>query len=454
MGPTIVEVSPYEMVSTTGYDGQAPGPLLRMKEAVRTIVEFVNETDVPEVVHWHGLLVPAEVDGAPEESTPVVPAHGTRRYSFVAKPAGFRWYHTQVHAGDDLSRGLYGGQFGFIYIEPKSAPAHYDQELFLALREWQPFFTARRNPDGGAAAPAGDNAAGSGLAIGYRMFSVNDHGLGNGDPIRVRPGQRVLFHLLNASATEVRRVALPGHKFQVIALDGNAVPTPQTLDVLQLAPGERVDAVAEMNQPGIWIFGCLQDDDRKNGMGTIVQYEGQKGEAQWTAPPSTDWDYTAFGGSTAQPAPDGRFELAIAKIDGGPGKFDRWTINGKSFPQTDALRVRNGGRYRLAMKNGSGEPLAMHLHRHIFELVSVDGKATSGVMKDTVLVGPSGAVEVDFVADQPGPALLQCQQQMQADNGLMAMVQYGAAPAPAAKGAAAAPTKSAPAAAAPAPAKK
>src|SRR5579872_3813223 len=86
MGPTIVEVSPYEMVSTTGYDGQSPGPLLKMKEGVRTTVEFVNETDVPEVVHWHGLLVPAEVDGAVEENTPTVPPHSSRRYTFIAKP--------------------------------------------------------------------------------------------------------------------------------------------------------------------------------------------------------------------------------------------------------------------------------------------------------------------------------------------------------------------------------
>ena len=93
------------------------------------------------------------------------------------------------------------------------------------------------------------------------MFSVNEHALGQGEPIAVRPGQRVLLHVLNASATELRRMALPGHRFQVIGLDGNVVPTPQTVDVLELGPGERVDAIVEMNQPGLWALGCTNGCD-------------------------------------------------------------------------------------------------------------------------------------------------------------------------------------------------
>ena len=87
------------------------------------------------------------------------------------------------------------------------------------------------------------------------MFSINDKSMGAGEPIRVQPGQKVLMHLLNASASMNRRIALPGHKFQIIALDGNPVPTPQSVDVIYMGPGERVDAIVEMNQPGVWILG-------------------------------------------------------------------------------------------------------------------------------------------------------------------------------------------------------
>jgi len=105
----LVELAPDHIVSTTLYDGQFPGPLLRFREGRRAVVDVHNDTDVPELVHWHGQMIPSDVDGAAEEATPYVPPHGMRRISFVPKPAGFRFYHTHVVAGADLNRGTYTG---------------------------------------------------------------------------------------------------------------------------------------------------------------------------------------------------------------------------------------------------------------------------------------------------------------------------------------------------------
>src|SRR3984885_8561858 len=98
IAPMLVELAPQVVLSTIGYSNQVPGPLLRMREGQRVTVEVVHETDVPEYVHWHGLFVPSDVDGAEEEGTPPVPPHGRRRYQFVAKPAGSRWYHSHTEA--------------------------------------------------------------------------------------------------------------------------------------------------------------------------------------------------------------------------------------------------------------------------------------------------------------------------------------------------------------------
>jgi FtsP/CotA-like multicopper oxidase with cupredoxin domain len=106
----LVELSPEHIVSTTICNGQFPGPLLRFREGERVVVDVYNDTDTPELVHWHGQMIPSEVDGASEEGTPFVPARGTRRLSFVPKPSGFRFYHTHVFAGGDLNRGTYTGQ--------------------------------------------------------------------------------------------------------------------------------------------------------------------------------------------------------------------------------------------------------------------------------------------------------------------------------------------------------
>jgi FtsP/CotA-like multicopper oxidase with cupredoxin domain len=91
--------------------------------------------------------------------------------------------------------------------------------------------------------------------------------LGHGEPVRVKQGERVLFHVRNGSATEIRSIALPGHSFKVVGLDGNIVPTPAEVPVLWLGTAERISAIVEMNHPGVWIMGDLADDDRGHGMG-------------------------------------------------------------------------------------------------------------------------------------------------------------------------------------------
>ncbi len=178
----------------------------------------------------------------------------------------------------------------------------------------------------------------NGLEVRYWAASINDKALGYGEPIRVKDGARILFHLLNASATDDVRFALPGHEFRVIALDGNSVPNPRSVSVLSLAPAERIDAIVEMKQhPGVWVLGAAEDPMREMGMGVVVEYAGQRGAPQWSKPPSSHWDYTLFGANGAHPEPDQRIHLVFEKILGGHGGFNRWTINGKSWPDVGSV---------------------------------------------------------------------------------------------------------------------
>ena len=303
IAPMTVELAPQVVISTISYSNKVPGPLLRMREGQRVAIEVVNDTDVPEYVHWHGLFVPSDVDGAGKRYTPA-PPHGRRRYQFVARPAGSRWYHSHTGAMMDLHRGSYTGQFGFLMIDSANDPGHYDQEVFLALREWEPFLGTmdqdEQPPDPNdpmPEKPAIPDQRPNGLEVNSALYSINDKMLGAGDPLRVQSGQRILMHLLNASASQIHRVALPAHKFQVIALDGNPVPSPQLVSVIEIAPGERVDAVVEMNQPGAWILGEQSDIARQSGMGIVVEYANQQKQqrAVWLPPPNARWDYTIFG---------------------------------------------------------------------------------------------------------------------------------------------------------------
>jgi FtsP/CotA-like multicopper oxidase with cupredoxin domain len=438
----LVELAPGHIVSTTLYNGQFPGPLLRFKEGQRVIVDILNDTDTPELVHWHGQMVPTDVDGASEEGTPFVPAHGTRRVSFVPKPSGFRFYHTHVIAGGDLNRGTYTGQAEPVYIEPKNNPGAYDREIFLVMKEFGASFS--RGGDMAMDFLAGDpikelqqigkradeqaKDKRKGFEVGYEKFSINGKILGSGAPIRVKQGERMLFHVLNASAGEIRSLALPGHVFQIVALDGNPVPTPAAVPVLWLGTAERVSATVEMKHPGVWVMGDLDDDDRRHGMGIVVEYAGRSGKPQWIKPTPFRWDYTHFGKTDAKPAPpDETIEMTIVKHNAGLNGFNQWTLNGEAFSMETMKpihTVHEGRRYRIKFRNASDDIHSLHLHRHSFELTRVAGKFSAGVLKDVVMLGGFQELEFDFVADNPGLTLFHCHQQLHMDFGFMALFKY------------------------------
>ncbi|AUD00324.1 copper oxidase [Bradyrhizobium sp. UASWS1016] len=354
IGNGLVELAPDRIISTTTYNGQFPGPLLRFKEGQQVVVDIHNDTDTPEQLHWHGQTIPVDVDGASEEGTPFVPAHAMRASLAKGMPHGFE--------------------------------------------------------------------------VGYSLFSINGRILGHGDPIRVKAGERVLFHIVNGSATEIRSLALPGHSFDVIALDGNPVPTPARAPVLWLGTAERISAIVEMNHPGVWVMGDLADDDRTRGMGIVIEYAGKTGKPKWTKPAPYKWDYTHFGKSDADgPAPDETIEMMFTKKNAANQGFNEWRINDMAFSMDKMepmFHLRQGKRYRLRMRNASDDIHPVHLHRHSFELTRIAGKATAGIMKDVVMLGGYQEVEVDFVADNPGLTLFHCHRQLHMDFGFMALFDY------------------------------
>ncbi len=411
-----VEIAPRHRIKTTGYNGGFPGPALRMTESKPVTIDVYNDTSIPELVHWHGLWIPPEVDGSAEEGTPMLAPHAHARYQFVPRPAGTRWYHSHIYAGRDLQRATYSGQFGFLIIEGKNNAGSYDQEVLLALHGWDPYLGTMKGADEGS------------LEVAYNRFTVNGHALGGAEPIRVKQGQRVLFRVLNANASLFHRLALPGHQFRVVALDGNPVPSPRAVSILEMGPAERIDAFVEMNHPGVWVLGDTDEQTRKAGLGIVVEYAGQTGEPRWIEPPNENWDYTAFGradqASSPAPEPDARVPLVFRAKWAGNRWVDHWTINGKEFPKTDPILVRTHGRYRLIFDNQSDDMHPVHLHRHSFELVNVAGRPTAGVIKDVVAVPARKQVEVQFVADNPGLSLFHCHMQLHMDFGFMALVQY------------------------------
>jgi len=410
IAPYVLEASPRHRIRTVAYNGQVPGPLLRMRQGQPQTVSITNRSSDPEVVHWHGLAIPSNVDGAMEEGTPMLAPGASTRIAFTPDPAGFRWYHTHTFAGKNLTKAQFSGLHGFLFIEPHDHPGAYDREVFLALHDWNGQFMPS---DDGYAMPV------------YDVSTINGKMLGFGEPLRVKQGERVLLHVLNSSPTEVHWVALAGHSLEVIALDGNAVPKPQTVSMLRLAPAERVSALVTMDNPGVWVLGEVRRHIQAAGMGIVLEYANATGKPTWDQPESLVWEYRAFAGPAGAPGAATPIELAFDAKFQGHGNEELWLINGKSYPHTDEPVLQRGQRYRLALKNLSADDHPLHLHRHSFEVRRVDGgPELAGLRKDVVLVKARTTAAVEFTADNPGRTLFHCHQQDHMDRGFMMVFRY------------------------------
>jgi FtsP/CotA-like multicopper oxidase with cupredoxin domain len=272
----------------------------------------------------------------------------------------------------------------------------------------------------------------------YAAASINGKALGFAEPLRVKQGQRILLHVLNSSPTEVHWIALAGHTFSVVALDGNPVPTPRAVPMLRLAPAERVCALVDMVNPGVWVLGEVRKHVQVLGMGVVVEYENQQGNARWEQPPDLVWSYEQFAG--AQPfdasiEPPIVIPLVFESKFRGHGAMEAWTINGNSYPDAKVAPLIRGRRYRLQFINKSVDDHPLHLHRHSYEVRSLGAPLSAapektpqndirGLIKDVVLVDAKTRTEVEFTADNPGASLFHCHQQNHMDLGFMMIFDY------------------------------
>jgi len=421
IAPYVLEASPKHRYPTIAYNGQVPGPLLRMKQGRPVTIDVHNHSADAEIVHWHGLYLPPPADGAVEEGSPMIAAGASTRIAFTPDPAGFRWFHTHTFAGNDFRKGQYTGQHGFLMIDADGASeaasgAAFDREVFLALHDW-----------GGREMPSSDGSA----MPDYEVATINGKMLGFGEPVKVKQGERVMMHVLNSSSTEVHWVALAGHSFRVLALDGNAVPRAASVPMLRLAPAERVSAMVEMNAPGVWVLGEVRKHVYAMGMGIVVEYANATGAPKWVQPEDLVWDYAQFAEKPIDwqdmisdgPGPS-EILLTFDSRFAGHGNEEIWRINGRSYPDVESAPLVAGMRYRLVMKNLSADDHPIHLHRHTFEVTNVGGVAMRGLMKDVLLIPAQKTSEVEFIANHPGNTLFHCHQQDHMDRGFMMVFRY------------------------------
>ncbi len=256
-------------VRAWGYDGQLPGPEIRVTEGDQVRITLRNELPVATTIHWHGVNLPPAMDGpAGLNQVPVAPGEEFV-YDFVAKPAGSRWYHAHTDPAVQVPLGLYGP----LIIEPRLPARTADRDYTLILAEWDLELT----PDvamGIAPRGPGDRTLRGG-ELGSDLFLINGRMHGAVPPLVVSEGDRVRIRLMHAGALP-HAFHIHGHSFKVVATDGNPVPevAQPTKDTVLIGPGERYDLELLADNPGVWMVHCHMEPHMANGMMTLLAYEG------------------------------------------------------------------------------------------------------------------------------------------------------------------------------------
>jgi manganese oxidase len=217
------EVTPGQMVEAYTYNGVVPGPEIRVTEGDKVRVRLTNGLgDEATAIHFHGLLIPNAMDGVPFITQPPVNPGETFVYAFVARNPGSHMYHSHLNSAFQVTKGLLGA---FI-IEPKdkgSYPA-YDKEYTMIL---------------------GDGPLG---------YTLNGHGFPGTEVLTANKGEKLLVRFMNEGLM-IHPMHLHGMPMTIVAQDGY-VNTPYHCDTVNVAPGQRIDALVECTEAGAWAFHC------------------------------------------------------------------------------------------------------------------------------------------------------------------------------------------------------
>jgi len=229
-------------VDAYAFNRLVPGPRLQLVEGDRVRINFRNALPESTTVHWHGLIVPNEMDGPAEITQKPVPPGGSYRYEYTVQQSGTFFYHTHDHADRQQAFGLYGA----LLIEPRgSTEPRADLEYTIQLQEW----LKRRWLTYPAMLMEGALP---------NFFTINGKAYPSTDVIRMKVGQTVKLRFIGTNNNFIHPMHVHGGPFEVVALDGVTLPpTARYLaDTVNVGPGQRWDVIWKARRIGKWLVHC------------------------------------------------------------------------------------------------------------------------------------------------------------------------------------------------------
>jgi FtsP/CotA-like multicopper oxidase with cupredoxin domain len=408
----------YPATDVWAYNGSVPGPELRFKQGQRLVMPVENALEVPTTVHWHGIRLPNAMDGVPHLTQPPIAARGGRfRYEFDLPDAGTYWYHPHLGSPEQVGHGLYGA----LIVEEREPPA-VDRDLVWVLSDWRLDREARNVEN-------------------FRNFMDASHAgrIGNTvtlngairETFPVRAGERIRLRLINASNARIYGLSFEGHEPWIIAMDGQPVQ-PHWPGRVVLGPGMRADVVLDCGAAPGSRHRVVDDFYARRPYRLLnIEYASDKPLREGFEPaprlapnriPEPDLAKATrhrivFGGGMMGAMPNQREHRGLF-----------WTVNGSPVPEgthehAPLLNLAKGKSYILELVNDTSWHHPIHLHGHVFRVMSKDGKEPMPQQwGDSVLLDPDSRAEIAFVADNPGDWMLHCHVLEHQVTGMMTVV--------------------------------
>jgi len=263
-----------------GFNGQMPGPLLEATEGDLVRITVKNNTSVDHTLHAHGIWTPTVMDGVPDMTQKPIAPGESFVYEFIAKPAGFHWYHCHVNAAEHLEMGLFGGFI--VHPAPETGMGTTkEQAVDPALKIDREYILIADEMDTRI-----EEGKAGGLGLGhprmmanFNYFTINGKSFPETPVIYVREGETIRIRILNAGAL-VHSFHLHGHTFATASAECDRCPRSwEFRDVVTISPAQRVDIVFKANNPGRWMLHChipphvTNDGVYPGGMMSMVEYE-------------------------------------------------------------------------------------------------------------------------------------------------------------------------------------
>ncbi|MEO8181497.1 MAG: multicopper oxidase family protein [Deltaproteobacteria bacterium] len=411
--PTTLPLIDGRQLEVWAYNGQVPGPTLRVRVGDTVRVRFANHLPQPTTLHWHGIRLPNAMDGVPGVTQPPIALGGSFVYEFVVPDAGTFWFHPHVRASEQVERGL----FGVLIVEDRE-PLPFFREVLWVLDDWLLGSDGQLVGDFNTRHDlAHDGRWGNWITVNGRARATET----------VAAGERIRLRMVNVANGRVFSPDLSAFDASVIAFDGLYTDRPLATGGLEIAPGNRVDV--DLSVPVALAGREVEILDRFTRRASPIATANVVAEIQPTPvgrlafrPASERWPDAA----SARPA----FDFRLNARAGGPFGIE-WMINETPF-RHEAGDHGHPASYRLSLDqwaklrfiNESFRLHPMHLHGQFFYVVARnDQPVDEGHWRDTVLIHPHETVDVALKPRDVGLWMLHCHILEHAESGMMTLLQ-------------------------------